>query len=138
LMFGGSPLETSFDVRTVQLNNQLSWYSADNRHTLKITSGLTRDAFRNDVSSNLQGSFAFTSLGDLEANRPSAFTRTLANRTESGSQLTGVLAVGDYWRPTLNVQVQYGVRVDANRFLSTPGFNQAVLDTFHLRNDVVP
>ena len=138
LAFGGNPASSSLRNQTVQLNNQLTWYSSDNTHTLKLTSGLTRDAFANDVSSNLLGSFSFNSLADLEARTPSSFTRTLSMARQSGSQLTGAASFGDYWRPTPGVQLQYGVRVDANRFLSAPSFNQAVLDTFGLRNDAVP
>jgi hypothetical protein len=138
LSFGGNPLLTSFRNQTAQLQNQLSWYSEDNHHTLKLTSSIARDAFTNDVSSNLLGSFAYNSLGDLETGKAASFTRTLSKNTQSGSQLTGALAFGDYWRPAPSVQVQYGLRVDANRFLSTPSFNQAVLDTFGLRNDFVP
>ncbi|HEX4681614.1 MAG TPA: hypothetical protein VH277_02830, partial [Gemmatimonadaceae bacterium] len=47
-------------------------------------------------------------------------------------------SIGDYWRPKTSVQVQYGVRVDGNRFLATPAFNPVVLDSFGLRNDRVP
>ena len=138
LSFGGSPVTTSGNNQTLQITNSLSWYSEDNRHTIKLTSGVTRDAFTSNVGSNLQGSFTFNSLADLEAGAPSAFTRTRSSQVQSGSQLVGVASLGDYWRPTMNVQVQYGLHVDANDFLSAPAFNQAVLDTFHLRNDVVP
>jgi hypothetical protein len=138
LFFGGNPMLTSLSNRTIQLNNQLSWYSANNRHTLKLTSSLARDAFTSDVRSNRFGSFAFNSLGDLEAGKPNSFSRTLSRVTQSGSQITGTASLGDYWRPSVNVQVQYGVRVDANRFLAVPSFNRTVLDTFGLRNSVVP
>ena len=53
-------------------------------------------------------------------------------------KLSGSASLGDYWRPTPGVQVQYGLRLDANRFLSTPAFNQELLDTFGLRNSAVP
>jgi carboxypeptidase family protein len=138
LSFGGNPQLMSLNNRTIQLNNQLSWYSADNHHTLKLSSGITRDEFTNDVSANLLGSFAFNSLADLEGGKPSSFARTLAKNTQSGSQLSGTLALGDYWRPTPSVQLQYGVRVDANSFLSAPAFNKTLLDTLGVRNDVVP
>ena len=138
LAFGGnSSLSSSFD-QTMQLNNQLSWFSLDNKHTIKLTSSVARDAFSVDLTPSLLGSFAFNSLADLEAGRASSFTRTLAKNTRTGSQVAGAASLGDYWRPSPNVQVQYGVRVDANRFLSDPAFNQAVTDAFGLRNDAVP
>ncbi|MEP6496131.1 MAG: hypothetical protein ABJF01_25885, partial [bacterium] len=138
LMFGGNSLLSSLSNQAVQLNNQLSWYSLDNKHTLKLTSSLARDAFTTDVSPSLLGSFAFNSLADLDAGKASAFTRTLSANRQSGSQIAGAASLGDYWRPSPNFQLQYGVRVDANRFLSTPALNQAVLDTLGVRNDVVP
>ncbi len=138
LSFGGSSQLASSSNQTVQLNNSLSWFSADNQHTLKLTSSLARDAFTTDLTPSALGTFAFNSLGDLEAGQPSSFSRTLTKNTKSGSQLTGAASLGDYWRPSPSLQVQYGVRVDANRFLSTPAFNQAVRDAFGVGNDVVP
>jgi hypothetical protein len=138
LLFGGSSALSSLDNKTLQLTNQLSWYSANNRHTFKLTSSITRDAFTSDQTPSLLGSYAFNSLADLEANRPTNYSRTLTRNVRSGSQITGALSLGDYWRPSASVQVQYGLRADANRFLSTPSFNPAVLDALGLRNDVVP
>src|SRR5204862_1258416 len=123
---------------TVQLNNQLSWYSLDNTHTIRVTSSLARDAFTSDLGQRLSGSFTFNSLGALVAGTPASFTRTLSTTAQSGSQLAGSLALGDYWRPTPTVQVQYGLRLDGDRFLTTPALNPAVSATFGLRNDVVP
>jgi hypothetical protein len=138
VFFGGSSALSSQSERTIQLTNSSSWYSADNRHTIKVTASIARDAFRSDASPTLQGSFAFNSLADLEAGRASNFNRTFSTSTRSGSQLTATASLGDYWRPTPNVQVQYGLRADANRFTATPESNRAVLETFGLRNDVVP
>ncbi|MDB4915533.1 MAG: hypothetical protein JWM95_3177 [Gemmatimonadetes bacterium] len=138
LLFGGSSVASALTSRAVQLNNQLSWYTEDNKHTLKLTSSLMLDAFTNDQTPSLLGTFVFNSLADFEANSPSSYARTLARNERSGRQMTGAMSLGDYWRPSPSVQVQYGLRVDANRFLSTPSFNQAVLSAFGLRNDVVP
>jgi hypothetical protein len=138
LFFGGNSLLASSTNQALQLANQLSWYSNDNKHTLKLTSSLARDAFTNDQSPNLLGSFAFNSLADLEAGKASSFNRTLSRNTQSGSQLVAAASFGDYWRPTPSVQLQYGVRVDANRFLSRPALNPTLADAFGMRNDAVP
>lgn len=138
LSFGGNSSLSSSANQTAQINNQLSWFSLDSKHTIKLTSSLARDAFSVDLTPSLLGSFTFNSLADLEAGRASSFARTLAKNTRSGSQVIGAASLGDYWRPSPNVQVQYGLRVDANRFLSTPSFNSAVSDALDLRNDVVP
>jgi hypothetical protein len=138
LSFGGNAMRSSSSSRAMQVSNQLSWYSLDNAHTIRLTSGLAHDAFTSDVGQHQLGSFTFNSLADLEAGVAASFTRTLSTRASSGRQLTGSLSLGDYWRPAPTVQVQYGARVDANRFLTRPAFNPAVLATFDLRNDIVP
>ena len=66
------------------------------------------------------------------------FSRTLSTTKQSGSQLAGSVSVGDYWRPDRTLQVQYGIRVDANRFLSTPATNPALDAAFGLRTDRLP
>ncbi|HTE47765.1 MAG TPA: carboxypeptidase-like regulatory domain-containing protein [Gemmatimonadaceae bacterium] len=138
LFFGGNSLLSSSSNRTVQLSNQLSWFSLDNKHTLKLTSSVSHDAFTSDLSPSLLGSFAFNSLADLDAGRASSYTRMLSQNTQSGAQLMGAASLGDYWRPSSGVQLQYGVRVDANRFLSTPALNHAVLDALGVGNSSVP
>ncbi len=138
LFFGGSPFESSQLNRAIQLSNQLSWYSLDNTHTIKLTSSMQRDGFETDVGQSLLGTFSYNSLADLEANRPASFARTLGETTRSGRQIVGALSLGDYWRPAPNLQVQYGVRADANRFLNGPAVNSEIARTFGVANDVVP
>src|SRR5262249_15416012 len=77
LSFGGSSQLASSSNQTIQLNNSLSWFSADNQHTLKLTSSVSRDAFTSDLTPSALGTFAFNSLDDLESGQPSSFTRTL-------------------------------------------------------------
>ena len=60
---------------------------------------------------------------------------------QSGRQLAGSVSLGDYWRPTPTLQVQYGARVDGNRFLTTPAINpraarRSAVATSALPNDV--
>jgi hypothetical protein len=138
LVFGGNSALSSLGNRTLQATNRLSWYTADNRHTLKLATSVARDWFRSDASPSLLGSFAFNSLADLEAGRASSFTRTIAAATQSGAQLTASASLGDYWRPSEGLQVQYGLRLDGNRFSTSPAFNAALRDSLGLRNDAVP
>jgi len=138
LSFGGNALRSTSSNQTIQVNNQLSWYSLDNTNTLRLTSSVAYDEFTSDVGQGLAGSFRFNSLADLEAGAPASFTRTLSTSPQSGQQLAGSVSIGDYWRPQPGIQVQYGVRVDGNRFLTTPSFNTAVQSVFGLRNDRLP
>ena len=138
LSFGGSPIQSSLGNRALQLNNQLSWYSLDNKHTLKLTSGLMEDEFQTNASQSPLGTYSYNSLADLAAERPASFSRTFGTTTQSGRQLTASASLGDYWRPSQNVQVQYGLRADANRFLSSPDANESLLNTLGISNTVVP
>jgi hypothetical protein len=90
------------------------------------------------VFSNQLGTFGYASLGDLAANRPASFTRTISSPTRRGGDWNAFLSAGDLWRATSTLQVIYGLRADANRFTETPAFNQAVLTRFGLRTDDVP
>ena len=138
LQFGGGSTRSSQLTRTLQLNNQLSWYSEDNVHTFKLTLGAMHDAFRNEDSPGLLGTFAYNSLAELEAGRPASFTRTLGASKQSGAQLSGFASLSDSWRPTDNLQVQYGARVDGNRFLTLPKGNADLRAALGLDNTDLP
>lgn len=139
LLFGGSPsLNTASTNSSLAANNTMSWFSNDNRHRVKLTSELRLDGFSQNVTFNQFGSFNYNSLIDLQANRPASFTRTLSPRMRSGSQVVGAMSLGDAWRPTNDLQVQYGVRVDGNRFARGPQSNPAVLAAFGLDNAETP
>lgn len=139
IAFGGSP-----SLNAVQTNvganfmNQLSWFSLDSRHRVKLTSELRRDEFSHDQTTDLLGSFAFNSLTALQAGEPSFFTRQLSPHRRSGSQFVGALSLGDSYKRTSALQIQYGLRLDGNRFASAPLLNPDVERTFGVRNDNVP
>ncbi len=138
LVFGGNSALSSLNNRTLQATNRLSWYTGDNRHTLRVATSIARDWFRSDASPSLLGTYSFNSLVDLEAGRASSFARTIAAATQSGAQITASASLGDYWRPSDGLQVQYGLRLDGNRFSTAPAFNAALNDSLGLRNDKVP
>ena len=139
LRFGGSTaLNNASSNTTFAGNNTLSWFSADNRHRVKLTTELRRDEFSNLFNFNEFGSFSYNTLADLQANRPASFTRLLSPRTRTGSQIVGAVSLGDAWRPTNDLQVQYGVRVDGNRFNMGPNPNPDVQATFGYDNAEVP
>ncbi len=137
--FGGNPaMNTSQTTRTVQGMNQLSWFSENNKHRLKLTTELRRDLFSQDLTTNELGTFSFNSLADLAAGTPASFTRTLLPRTRDVSQYVAGLSLGDSYRATDDLQLQYGVRVDGNHFNSSPVLNPDVESTLGVANDHVP
>ncbi len=137
LVFGGGAPAADVDNQAIQLTNQLQWFSSNNRHTIKVTSSISREHNTSDVNASL-GSWAFNSLTDLEAGVPAAYTRTLSSIHFPSDQVTAGVSIGDAWRPKSTLQVQYGVRADGNRFLFKPDFNAGLRDTLGIRNNVVP
>jgi hypothetical protein len=139
LTFGGNQ-GLSSSSRTVNgtLQNSLSWFDDANKHRVKLTTEMQYSASRQNPSANLLGTFWFNSLADLEAGLPASFSRTLSVRERSTSHVTGSMSLGDSYRRTQDLQIQYGVRMDATGYTKTPAFNQAVENTFGLRNDHLP
>ena len=139
LAFGGSPsTNSSTTTGNASFSNQLSWFSASNRHRLKLTTELRHESTALEQASNLFGTFSFNSLADLQDGVPASFTRQLSPRQRDIGQLTGAVSLGDAFRYSPTLQLQYGVRVDANRFLDDPAFNAEVERVFGRRNDVSP
>jgi hypothetical protein len=139
IVFGGNTASGAGSTSTTaQLVNQLSWFSENNKHRLKLSSELRRDSYSQDFTVNGRGSFLYNSLVDLQSNSPSSFSRTLGARTNGASEIVGAIALGDYYKPTPNFQLQYGVRVDANRFGESPTNNPNVDRIFGISNTTVP
>lgn len=139
LQFGGSTALNNANANsTLAGNNTMSWFSADNRHRVKLTTEVRRDEFSSLFNFNEFGSFSYNTLADLEANRPASYTRLLSPRTRVGSQYVAAMSLGDAWRPTNDLQVQYGVRVDGNHFNMGPQTNPDVLARFGYDNAEVP
>ncbi len=139
LAFAGSTnLNTASQNTTVSGNNTLSWFSGDNRHRVKFTTEVRQESYWQDFTQNQLGTFTYNSLRELEVGAPASFTRQLAPRRRSGSQVVGAFSLGDAWRPTRDVQVQYGVRLDGNKYLSGPNPNAAIATAFNRDNAEVP
>jgi hypothetical protein len=139
LVFGGNQgLSSASGSVSGSFQNHLSWFDDANKHRVKLSTELQYSGGTQDPSSNLLGSFAFNSLADLEAGRPAYFSRTLATRERTTGTVTGALSLGDAYRRSADLQLQYGVRVEASRVTTLPAFNPLVESTFGRRNDRVP
>ncbi|MEP6690593.1 MAG: carboxypeptidase regulatory-like domain-containing protein [Gemmatimonadaceae bacterium] len=139
LVFGGSPVQrTSSTTTTVGGRNQLSWFTTDNTHRIRLTSELRYERVNQDVTMNRLGTWTYNSLADLQARTPASFTRLLSPGVRDGSQLIGGLSLGDSYRPSPDLQIQYGLRLDGNTFMTKPATNAALESTFGVRNDLVP
>ena len=139
LSFGGNQfLGTSQSNTSASAMNQLSWFSANNKHRLKLTSELRRDGNTQDQTINRLGTFSYNSLADLQAGIPLSYTRALTPRRRESGIVIGSLALGDSYRRTTNLQFQYGVRVDANVFTQSPTENPDLQRRLNVRNARVP
>jgi hypothetical protein len=139
LTFGGNQfLNTSQSATSVMGMNTLSWFSANNKHRLKLATELRRDATTQDQTINRFGTYTYNSLTDLQAGIPLSFTRALAPRERDAGVLIGAVSLGDSYRRSQTLQVQYGVRLDANRFLDAPAYNAELDQRLGVRNDRVP
>ncbi|HSJ10003.1 MAG TPA: TonB-dependent receptor, partial [Longimicrobiales bacterium] len=139
LTFGGAQSLDGWSRSTsASFQNTLSMFDNANKHRIKLATELNYSGSTQDQSSNLLGTFTFNSLEDLEAGIPATFTRTLRARQRSTGLLSGALSLGDSYRPSQDLQLQYGVRVDASRYTTTPERNAVVEQLFGRRNDEVP
>jgi hypothetical protein len=139
LIFGGNQgLSSSSRSASGTFQNSLSWFDDANKHRVKFTTEMQYNRNRYDPSANLLGTFAFNSLEDLQLGVPASFSRTLSAPRRSSGQVSGSVSLGDSYRRTPDLQIQYGIRVDATRHLRLPAFNPAIETTFGRRNDHVP
>ena len=140
LDFGGNgALTTDNTSWTWELQNETRFFAASRpSHRLKVSVDSRFDGFDRSSAPGTTGSFAFASLADLEANRASSFTRVIGTDKATGAEWNGYLAVGDFWRATPSLQLMYGARVEANRFLSTASRNVDLEQAFGARTDFAP
>src|SRR6185503_5055293 len=131
-------INTTNDNHSVDLKNQLSWFSLNNKHRIKLTSELRRDSYAQNQTTNELGSFSFNSLADFQAGTPPVFTRTLSTQPREGSEWVGALSLGDSYRYSDALQLQYGLRLDGDKYATNPDANPLVAQTFGVRNDLTP
>ncbi len=139
VVFGGSPsLDRDQRTLSVLAQNHLSWFSLDNRHRLKFTTELSRESLNERRAFNSLGTFAFNSLADLQASQPTAYTRQLTAPGHDLATYRAAVSLGDAFSPTPALQLNYGLRVDANHFASAPVNNPLVEQFLGERNDRTP
>jgi hypothetical protein len=124
---------------TWETKSVTSFYaSRRSAHRVQLTADSRIDGFSQTRPTNGNGTFLFNSLSDLEANTPISFTRTLGVPTAAAREWNAFAALGDYWRESQTFQVLAGVRLETNRFLDKPPYNQTVETTFGVRTDQAP
>ena len=139
LAFGGNQNLFS-ESRSVAgtFQNTLSWFDDANKHRIKLTTELQYSGSQQNFANNLLGTFSYNSLADFEASRPATFTRQLTATQRDIGQYMGAISLGDSWRRSPDVQIQYGLRLENTRFGQRPLYNADVEQTFDRRNNRIP
>lgn len=138
--FGGSAFANATNdlVSWETMNETQRISGARGAHRLKLTALMRVDALRTLTTDNGLGTFTYTSLADLSADRPSSFSRTLFAPEARAGQFSGALALGDAWRVTRSLRVQLGARAEVNSWLMRAIDNPAVTSTFGARTTEAP
>lgn len=139
LAFGGnSGLPQRSNSRNLDLSDELSWLPGDGAHRIKLGALFSASRFEQDVATNRLGTFTYNSLEDLEANRPSIFTRTLSPRIRAGTGVNSAIYLGDTWRRSRSLQLTYGARLERSALNGAPAYNAEVDQLFGHRTDAIP
>ncbi|CAN5329480.1 hypothetical protein BH23GEM2_BH23GEM2_19330 [soil metagenome] len=141
IAFGGSSaLMNETRLWTWEGIHETQFYNRGGRgpHRIKLYAQSRFDDYSAERPADLFGTFSYQSLADFAANRPSGFTRTLTSPAYGSRLWTGAAAVGDEWRRSQTLTLQYGIRLDGSAFLTDPPRNRNVEDAFGVRSDIVP
>ena len=129
--FGGSAGAAS-DTRSVswEVVNQTAFlFRGRASFPMKVYLQSRLDQFHQSPYANRLGAFGFASLDALAAGQPSSYSRTLDVPDVSGGQWTAAAALGGTWTQA-NLQLDGGVRIDANRFFDGPALNATAQSLF--------
>lgn len=137
LTFGGGAAGTESSDRTVEVSNELSLLLGLS-HRLRIGGMLNSSTSRQESAGNRFGTFTFNSLADFEANRPSAYTRSLVAGERTSGGVNAALYAGDTWRVTDRLQLTYGMRLEGSSVAEQPEYNPLVEERFGRRTDAIP
>ena len=107
-------------------------------HRISATGDVRLDGYADANAGGDAGIFAYNSLAALAANAPASYTRTLASPSRRGGEWNAFVALGDLWKVSPTLRVQYGARVETNAFTSTTPRNALVDATFGVRSAEVP
>jgi Carboxypeptidase regulatory-like domain len=113
LRFGNAqPLRST---RTVRLELADELRLAFGRHQLRAGGAYEAESAHGREAGGAFGSFSFSSLADLRAGQPAAFTRTLGAASATARTRYGSLYLGDEWKARA-LALTYGARLEARAY----------------------
>lgn len=139
LTLGGSPyLANDNSQWTLEGANETVWNARGTRHRFKTLLWARGDAMTQQSANNTIGSYTFNSLADLQANRPSSFSRTLTQVERTGTAWNSAAAVAHQWIPSRWFNLLYGARVEGSMFGDAPARNVALENSLGVKTGVAP
>ena len=122
---------------SLQARNDTHWSSPGGRHQWKVALESQVDAIsvRRDAS---RGRFEFASVEEFLANRPSAFSRSIAATSTDVRGLHIAAALGDAYTPSRALAWHYGVRLEGHGVHADAARNRVVDSLFGVRTGDVP
>ena len=139
LGLGGSSFLDSRDTRwTAEGANETIWNAHGRRHTFKTLGWFRADGVSASGSADVLGRFAFNSIADFAANRPSSYSRTLVQPEREGTVWNAAAAVAHQYAPTRFFSMLYGARVEASGFGLSPTRNPALESALGIATGVAP
>lgn len=137
--FGGnSGLPQATRNTGFELTEEVSFFSPTAAHRYRIGVLYNTQSFEQDVTTNRFGTVTYNSLADFEAGTPSQFTRTLSPTVREGTSSNTALYLSDVWRPSSNLQLTFGGRLERSWFGGAPERNALAEERFGVRTDVLP
>ena len=141
IQFGGNRLAPD-DSRELQL--QLIDHAYVQRGDVLWTLGTDNSLSRMTtyIAESQSGLFEFNSLADLEAKKPSRYSRTLPLSESQPTTRQSVAELGGFaqaeWRPNPRLSAMVGLRWDGTAFLTAPARNPLVEQVLGERTDRKP
>jgi len=135
---GGASFPQSNDNTALEVSEEVSWLPGSASHRVKLGGLLNVSHFEQVQTPNAFGTFTYPSLGALEAQQPSQYTRTLSPLEQAGTAWNGAVYVGDIWRGRSGLQVTYGLRLESSSFGGAPPYNPVLDTVFGIRTDRIP
>lgn len=133
----GELLEARRSTWETRAETQL-YASGREMHRITITADARLDGFRESGSEAALGNYAYSSLDALARNQPSSFTRLLGSARRDGAEWNGFVSVGDLWRVSPALRVEYGARVEGSAFVDAPAYNPLAEQHLGVRTDLAP
>ena len=138
LGFGGGSAARDSRLWTWETIGETQLYATGHdAHRVSVTTDVRLDGYANEIGIDA-GAFAFTSLSQLAAGTPTSFTRVISQPVRRGGEWNAFAAVGDYWRVSPTLRVQYGARIEGNAFTSAAPVVAGVDDALGVRSGGAP